>query len=431
MELLPSEQMEFDRIVRTIREVYELYGFIPLDTPLIERQEVLLAKAGGETEKQIYCFRKGESDLALRFDLTVPLARYVSEHYGELTFPFRRYHIGKVYRGERPQQGRFREFYQCDIDVIGDDKLGLFYDAEMPCVINDIFRRLGWSSFVVRISNRKLISGVLSSIGAEDQVTEVLRIVDKLEKVSSEQVREQLSEVGLGNEEVEKILSFSEIKGEPREVINKLKELDIDDPVFRQGVAELEEVSRRMESMGMPRDRYCIDLSIARGLDYYTGTVYETTLEEYPEIGSICSGGRYDDLAAQYTNRKLPGVGISIGLTRLFSQLQSRGLLKEQRSTPSRVLVVSLSPDGNEVLKIASCLRQEEGIAAEIGDTGKKVQKNLKYADRLGIPYVLLIGEDEIRKERFTIKDMRKGEQSEYGWTELISFLKEENDLGA
>ncbi len=430
MELLPSEQMEFDRIVRTIREVYELYGFIPLDTPLIERQEVLLAKAGGETEKQIYCFRKGESDLALRFDLTVPLARYVSEHYGELTFPFRRYHIGKVYRGERPQQGRFREFYQCDIDVIGDDKLGLFYDAEMPCVINDIFRRLGWSSFVVRISNRKLISGVLSSIGAEDQVTEVLRIVDKLEKVSSEQVREQLSEVGLGNEEVEKILSFSEIKGEPREVINKLKELDIDDPVFRQGVAELEEVSRRMESMGMPRDRYCIDLSIARGLDYYTGTVYETTLEEYPEIGSICSGGRYDDLAAQYTNRKLPGVGISIGLTRLFSQLQSRGLLKEQRSTPSRVLVVSLSPDDNEVLKIASCLRQE-GIAAEIGDTGKKVQKNLKYADRLGIPYVLLIGEDEIRKERFTLKDMRKGEQSEYGWTELTSFLKEGNDLGA
>lgn len=423
MELLPAEQIAFDRMMAVIREVYELYGFVPIDTPVIERAEVLLAKAGGETEKQIYRFTKGENDLTLRFDLTVPLARYVSEHVNGLTFPFRRYHIGKVYRGESPQKGRFREFYQCDIDVIGNGTLSLMNDAEIPCIIYDVFHRLDFGAFVVHISNRKLITGLLAYLGTERLAVDVMRAIDKIEKVGQKKVQELLTELGLADKAIASIFGFLAIKGLPVDIINQLRGLNITNEIFQNGISELSEVIRCIGILGMPQEFYNIDLSIARGLDYYTGTVYETILADHPKIGSICSGGRYDNLAEKYTTKKLPGVGISIGLTRLFSQLQSMGILNIGSATKTQVLVVSLLQDISVALEIASLLRSAS-IPTEVYFEDVKVKVRISYANKLGIPYVVFVGEDEVASNQFTIKDMETGCQAKISKGELAQYLR-------
>lgn len=424
MELLPKDQILFNKIKDTIRKTYESFGFIPIDTPLIERSEILLAKGGGETEKQIYRFTKGDTDMALRFDLTVPLARYVAQHFPNLTFPYRRYHIGKVYRGEKSQRGRFREFYQCDVDIIGNGKLSVVYDAEIPSIIYATFRNLGFEDFTVKINNRKVLNGFFASLNISSTV-DVLRSIDKLEKIGDSGVRAELKEIGLPESTVDKILSFIKIQGSDEEKLEALKALDIANEIFREGIEELETVIEYVKSFGVPEKNYMIDLTIARGLDYYTGTVYETFLDDYPEIGSVCSGGRYDNLAEFYTTQKLPGVGISIGLTRLFYQLNEAGLLEgDAPSTLTKVLVVPMDETCNEYsIKVANILR-EEGIVSEVHFEEAKVGKKLNYANKLDIPYVILIGEDEIRRQMVSLKDMKTGDQELITIEEAIKTVK-------
>lgn len=424
MELLPKDQILFNKIKDTIRKTYESFGFIPIDTPLIERSEILLAKGGGETEKQIYRFTKGDTDMALRFDLTVPLARYVAQHFPNLTFPYRRYHIGKVYRGEKSQRGRFREFYQCDVDIIGNGKLSVVYDAEIPSIIYATFRNLGFEDFTVKINNRKVLNGFFASLNISSTV-DVLRSIDKLEKIGDSGVRAELKELGLPESTVDKILSFIKIQGSDGEKLEALKALDITNEIFREGIEELETVIEYVKSFGVPEKNYMIDLTIARGLDYYTGTVYETFLDDYPEIGSVCSGGRYDNLAEFYTTQKLPGVGISIGLTRLFYQLNEAGLLEgDAPSTLTKVLVVPMDETCNEYsIKVANILR-EEGIVSEVHFEEAKVGKKLNYANKLDIPYVILIGEDEIRRQMVSLKDMKTGDQELITIEEAIKTVK-------
>ncbi len=424
MELLPKDQILFNKIKDTIRKTYESFGFIPIDTPLIERSEILLAKGGGETEKQIYRFTKGDTDMALRFDLTVPLARYVAQHFPNLTFPYRRYHIGKVYRGEKSQRGRFREFYQCDVDIIGNGKLSVVYDAEIPSIIYATFRNLGFEDFTVKINNRKVLNGFFASLNISSTV-DVLRSIDKLEKIGDSGVRAELKELGLPESTVDKILSFIKIQGSDEEKLEALKALDITNEIFREGIEELETVIDYVKSFGVPEKNYMIDLTIARGLDYYTGTVYETFLDDYPEIGSVCSGGRYDNLAEFYTIQKLPGVGISIGLTRLFYQLKEAGLLEgDAPSTLTKVLVVPMDETCNEYsIKVANILR-EEGIVSEVHFEEAKVGKKLNYANKLDIPYVILIGEDEIRRQMVSLKDMKTGDQELITIEEAIKTVK-------
>lgn len=425
MELVPAEQIEFDRIKAVIEDTYQKFGFIPLDTPLIERADILLAKAGGETEKQIYRFTKGENDLALRFDLTVPLARYVSEHANELVFPFRRSHVGKVYRGERAQKGRYREFYQCDIDIIGDGSLSLLSDAEIPSVINEVFSRLDFGPFVIRVSNRKLIMGLLTSLEAGDMSIGIMQTIDKLEKIGESEVRDLLATLGVPNNTIRTIFDFIAIKGSSEEVLAALRNLRVDNETFRAGVDELAEVVRYMGILGVSADRYVIDLTIARGLDYYTGTVYETVLRDHPGLGSICSGGRYDNLAETYTDRKLPGVGISIGLTRLFSQLKDAGLLRFGSATPTKVLVVPLIADVSVPLAIATTLREAD-MPTEVYFEDVKMKNKLAYANKLGIPFVVLVGEDEIATGEFTVKNMETGEQAKCVRDDIADYIKKE-----
>ena len=425
MELLPAEQLVFDRMRSVIEEVYRIYGFIALDTPVIERADVLLAKAGGETEQQIYRFTKGENDLALRFDLTVPLARYVSEHAHELTFPFRRSHIGKVYRGERPQKGRYREFYQCDIDIIGDGALSLMNDAEIPSVINEVFTRLDFGPFVIRISNRKLVTGLLVSLEAGNQSVGIIQAIDKLEKIGENEVRGLLVALGVPDNTIRAIFDFIAISGSSEDMLAALRNLGVENETFHKGVEELAEVVRHLGVLGVPADNYAIDLTIARGLDYYTGTVYETVLRDHPELGSICSGGRYDNLAEKYTDRKLPGVGISIGLTRLFSQLKEIGLLQFGMATPTNVLVVPLVADISVPLEIAMALR-EAGLPTEVYFEDVKMKNKLAYANKLGIPFVVLVGEDEIASGEFTVKNMQTGEQIACAKGDIATAVKKE-----
>lgn len=424
MELLPKDQILFNKIKDTIRKTYESFGFIPIDTPLIERSEILLAKGGGETEKQIYRFTKGDTDMALRFDLTVPLARYVAQHFPNLTFPYRRYHIGKVYRGEKSQRGRFREFYQCDVDIIGNGKLSVVYDAEIPSIIYATFRNLGFEDFTVKINNRKVLNGFFASLNISS-TADVLRSIDKLEKIGDSGVRAELKELGLPESIVDRILRFIKIQGSDGEKLEALKALDITNEIFREGIEELETVIDYVKSFGVPEKNYMIDLTIARGLDYYTGTVYETFLDDYPEIGSVCSGGRYDNLAEFYTTQKLPGVGISIGLTRLFYQLNEAGLLEgDAPSTLTKVLVVPMDETCNEYsIKVANILR-EEGIVSEVHFEEAKVGKKLNYANKLDIPYVILIGEDEIRRQMVSLKDMKTGDQELITIEEAIKTVK-------
>ena len=424
MELLPNEQILFNQIKEKIEKTYQKFGFLPLDTPILELSEVLLAKAGGETEKQIYRFEKGDTDISMRFDLTVPLAKYVAKNYGTLSFPFRRYQIGKVYRGERPQKGRFREFYQCDIDVIGDGELDIINDAEMPSIIYNLIKELGFEDFTIRINNRKVLNGLFESIEQKDNATEILRIIDKIDKIGKEKVIEELKKLELKKEQISKIIDFIEIQGSNDEKIEKLKNLAINNEQYKQGVQELSDLVKYVRLFGVPEKNFSIDLTIARGLDYYTGTVYETFLNDYRELGSVCSGGRYENLAENYTDKKLPGVGISIGLTRLFYKLNELNIIKAEKKSVSDILIIPLVEDLTIPIKVATELR-ESGINTEIYLNDKKLKAKFKYADKLQIPFVIIIGEDEIEQNKIKLKNMQTGEEKEI----KISNLKEEINL--
>lgn len=429
MELLPRDQLLFNGMVDTIRKTYESFGFIPVDTPVIEKAEVLLAKSGGDTAKQIYRFQKGENDLALRFDLTVPLARYVAQHYGELTFPFRRYHIGKVYRGEKPQKGRFREFYQCDIDIIGSGSLGIVYDAEIVSVIYSTFRALALGDFTIMLNNRKLLSGLFRSVGIPD-ATEALRAVDKIDKAGPDYVREELLKSGISEAAAEQIMRFVSLSGEPDEVIRELKGWEVQDELFHTGLEELATVCESIRALGVPESCFRLNLKIARGLDYYTGTVYETFLNAYPELGSICSGGRYDELASNYTRQSLPGVGISIGLSRLFYQLSQAGILSSgARATPTRLLIVPMDDTVSYALETAAALRAR-GISTEVYLSGGKMGKKFAYADKLGIPYAAVVGAEEKEKGTVMLKNMATGEQKEVDPASLFADGEADGEAG-
>ena len=425
MELKPNEQILFNQIKEKIEESYKRFGFLPLDTPILELSEVLLAKAGGETEKQIYRFTRGD-DLAMRFDLTVPLAKYVSKNYGELQFPFRRYQIGKVYRGERPQKGRFREFYQADIDIIGDGELSIMNDAEIPSIIYTTFKSLGFDDFTIRINNRKILNGLFEYLNIVELSTEIMRIIDKLEKIGKENVKLELLKLNIKEEIVDKILEFISISGDNEEKIEALEKLNIKNEVFEKGLFELKEVVKYIRLFGVPEENFSIDLTIARGLDYYTGTVYETFLDNYREIGSVCSGGRYDNLAENYTDKSLPGVGIAIGVTRLFDQLNDLKLIKTEKESISDVLVISTSDDVSECLPIANTFRKE-GINTEVYMNDKKMKAKFKYADKLKIPYVAIIGEDELKENKVSLKNLVTGKQDTINIQEAVEILKEYN----
>ena len=410
MELLPNEQILFEQMKQKIEKTYQKFGFLPLDTPILELSEILLAKAGGETEKQIYQFQKGDTDIAMRFDLTVPLSKYVAKNYGNLSFPFRRYQIGKVYRGEKAQKGRFREFYQCDIDIIGDGELSTINDAEIPSVIYNLIKELGFEEFTIRINNRKILNGLFEYINQKDNSVEILRIIDKIEKIGKDAVIEDLEEIGVSKEAIEKIINFIEIDGTTDEKLQKLQDLNIENETFKLGLEELISVVKYIRIFGVPDTHFKVDLTIARGLDYYTGTVYETFLNDYRELGSVCSGGRYENLAEYYTDKKLPGVGISIGLTRLFYKLNELGLIKAEKASMSDVLVIPMVDDLSKPIILANSLR-EKNMNTEIYLNDKKLKAKLKYADKLQIPYVIIVGEDEINSGVISVKNMITGEE--------------------
>ena len=424
MELLPAQQMKMERMMAVLRESYALYGFTPLDTPVIESAEVLLAKGGGETEKQIYRFQKGESDLALRFDLTVPLAKYVAAHYAELSFPFRRYQIGKVYRGERAQRGRFREFYQADIDIIGDGKLDILNEAEIPAVIYNTFTKLGLTKFKIRVNNRKLLNGFYRMNGMQEKAGEIMRTVDKLDKIGSEKVRQLLiDETKMLPCKAENVLDFMAICGTNAEVIEALERYRGMDGIFDQGLDELIAVTKYLKDFGVPEENFAVDLTIARGLDYYTGTVYETVMTEHPEIGSVCSGGRYDNLAEYYTDKQLPGVGISIGLTRLFYVLNEQGLLSDELITaPCDALVLPMTEELGFAVAAATALRKA-GVRTQLYGEKKKFKAKMGYADKLAVPFAVLIGEDEIQEGLLSVKDMATGEQVKLSPDEAAAYI--------
>ena len=426
MELLPAPQQQMERIMEILRRTYSLYGFTPLDTPVIESSEVLLAKAGGETEKQIYRFQKGDSDLSLRFDLTVPLAKYVALHYNELSFPFRRYQIGKVYRGERAQRGRFREFYQADIDIIGDGKLDITNEAEIPSIIYQTFSTLGLKRFQIRVNNRKILNGFYAMLDLTHESGAIMRTVDKLDKIGAAQVKELLmaEEIGLNAEQAGEIMRFIAIDGSNAEVLQALEGYRGRHPLFDEGLDELTTVARYLAAFGVPEDHFKVDLTIARGLDYYTGTVYETTMLDHPEIGSICSGGRFDNLAEYYTDKKLPGVGISIGLTRLFFVLEDQGYLNDQLNTaPADALILPMTEDLSAAIALATQLRSA-GVRTQLYGEQKKFKQKMSYADKLGVPYVIFLGEEEIASGVAAVKNMRTGEQVKVSPDEAVKLIQ-------
>lgn len=422
MELTPQDQILFNKLMDTIRMNFEKFGFLPLDTPVLEKSEILLAKGGGETEKQIYRFSKGDTDMSMRFDLTVPLARYVAMRYSDLSFPFRRYQISKVYRGERNQKGRYREFYQADIDVIGNETLDIINDAEIPSIIYAIFKDLDFGKFTIRLNNRKILNGFFNSLGIENS-QDVLRIVDKLEKIGEKEVKKELKEISIDDNAVDSIIEFMTITGTTDEKISKLRAMNVENERFNTGVDEMEQIFGYMRTFGVDENYVDFDLTIARGLDYYTGTVYETKLDDYPQLGSVCSGGRYEDLAGYYINQNLPGVGISIGLTRLFYQLKDAGIIKNEDNSLTQVLVISFDEYKNEGIELVTKLR-EAGIYSQLYTENGKLQKKMKYANALNIPYTIVLGESEAKENIYTLKNMHTGEQTVGSISELISCLK-------
>ena len=405
MELEPSSQLLFEKYKNIIESTYQKYSFTPIDTPVIEYANVLLAKAGGETEKQIYRLKKGDNDLALRFDLTVPLAKYVAKNYNELVFPFKRYQIGKVYRGERAQRGRFREFYQCDIDVIGDETLPLIYDAQIPVIIGEILTKMQIGKYVIRLNNRKILNGFFSNLNLTDFQTEILRIIDKIDKIGAVEVENEIKELTKYSKE---IMSFISITGSNDEILRQLEELKIEDEIFVEGLNELKEVVNYLKLMKF--NDYKIDLTIARGLDYYTGTVYETTLINNPEIGSVASGGRYENLAGYYTNKKLPGVGISIGLTRLFYNLLDAGVIKDYKKPIVDYLIIPMDGVDEFTFNIYNQYLNENK-KVEICMLDKNFKQKMKYANRLNVPYVIIVGENEKNNNEYVLKNMYDGSQ--------------------
>ena len=425
MELLPQPQQQMERIMDILRRTYSLYGFTPLDTPVIEASEVLLAKGGGETEKQIYRLQKGDADLALRFDLTVPLAKYVALHYNDLSFPFRRYQIGKVYRGERAQRGRFREFYQADIDIIGDGKLDITNEAEIPAIIYQTFTSLGLKRFQIRVNNRKILNGFYAMLGLTEQSGDIMRTVDKLDKIGAEKVRTLLvDECGVSAESADEILKFIAITGGNEQVLAALESYRGRNEVFDEGLDQLNTVVKYLSAFGIPAENFAVDLTIARGLDYYTGTVYETTLLDHPEIGSVCSGGRYDNLAEYYTDKQLPGVGISIGLTRLFYVLGEQGMLNPDLPTaPADVLILPMTADLTPAVTLATRLRAA-GVRTQLYTEQKKFKAKMNYADKLGVPYVVFLGDDEIAGNVVACKDMTSGEQTTLPFAETLALIQ-------
>ena len=422
MELLPAPQQQMERIMEVLRRTYALYGFTPLDTPLIEASEVLLAKGGGETEKQIYRFTKGDADLSLRFDLTVPLAKYVALHYNELSFPFRRYQIGKVYRGERAQRGRFREFYQADIDVIGDGKLDITNEAEIPAIIYQTFTELGLQRFQIRVNNRRILNGFYAMQGLTERAGDIMRTVDKLDKIGPDKVRALLTEdVGLTEGQAEEILKFIAITGSNDQVLAALEGYAGRNEVFDEGLAQLKTVVKYLGSFGVPEENFAVDLTIARGLDYYTGTVYETTLLDHPEIGSVCSGGRYDNLAEYYTDKQLPGVGISIGL---FYVLGEQKMLNDHLPTaPCDVLVLPMTEELSPAIDAATALRRS-GIRTQLYTEQKKFKQKMSYADKIRVPYVIFLGDDEIAAGLVACKDMASGEQTKLSADDTLALIR-------
>ena len=422
MELLPNEQILFNKMKDTIKNSYEKYGFLPLDTPIIEDANILLAKAGGETEKQIYRFMKGENDLALRFDLTVPLAKYVTEYYDKLSFPFKRYQIGKVYRGEKPQRGRYREFYQCDIDIIGDGELSVINDAELASVIYSTFTNLGFDDFTICINNRKILNGLFDGLGVKKNSVEILRIIDKIDKIGADKVKKELCEE-IPEDKVNTIIDFISISGNNDEKIKALEDMNISNDTWNEGLNDLKEVIKFIRIFMVPENNFKIDLTIARGLDYYTGTVYETFLNKYRNLGSVCSGGRYDNLTEYYSTRKMPGVGISIGLSRLFFQLTDNNIISIDNQSIADVLVISMDNNYQECAKIASILREND-LKVQVDFENKKIAKKFKYADKLNVNYVIVIGEDEIKNNVLTLKNMKTGEQQTIKIEEAIKIIK-------
>lgn len=428
MELAPKDQILFEKVKQKLEETYQMFGFFPIDTPVLEHSNILLAKAGGETEKQIYRFNKGDTDMTMRFDLTVPLAKYVAKNAGELTFPFKRYQIGKVYRGERAQQGRFREFYQADIDIIGDENLSIANDAEVPSIMYRVFTGLGLSDFTIRINNRKILNGLFAMLGLSDIATDVMRIIDKIDKIGKDNVEAELVDLGVSKDAADTILELLTFKGTNEEVLDRLKTFAGKNEMLDSGVSELCEVIYYIDKFGVPAGNYRVDLSIARGLDYYTGTVYETTFNRHPEIGSICSGGRYDNLAEYYTKKKLPGVGMSIGLTRLFYILNEFDYLNRDLDTVADLLIIPMTDDMASAVEISGVMR-EAGIRTQIYLEKKKFKHKIGYADKLGIPYAMFLGEDEINGNVVTIKNMKAAEgdtdkQVTVPVNEAVEFIK-------
>ncbi|QQK07718.1 histidine--tRNA ligase [Miniphocaeibacter halophilus] len=419
MELLPEDQVVFNKMKNIIEDTFKKYAFLPIDTPVMEKLEILLAKGGGETTKQVYTLKKGDTDIGLRFDLTVPLARYVAQHFNDLTFPFRRYHIGKVYRGERNQRGRYREFYQCDVDIIGNNSISIYNDAEIPSVMSEIFYKLGLKNFKYLFNNRKVLNGYFEFLGIEDFVF-ALRTIDKIEKIGVDNVKKELLENNISEETIDKLLDFLYFKGSNEEILEYLKNLNMDNDLFKEGLEELELVYYNMIAYGVNEENIEIKLSITRGLDYYTGSVYETIIPGYESLGSICSGGRYDDLAGNYTKQKLPGVGLSIGLTRLYFQLKEANLLNLDVKMPFDAIILPMKGYEGESIELLTRLRKNDKIVQAYMEGGK-LKKQFNYADKLNIPYVIVIGEDEVKNNFYTLRNMKTGEQKTVDFEYLVN----------
>jgi len=416
MELLPNQQIAFNKMMDKIKEIYKLYGFRPIETPILERAEVLLAKEGSDTDKQIYRFKKGDSDIALRFDLTVPLARYIAQYQNDLVFPFKVGNIGKVYRGEKPQAGRFREFYQCDTDIIGRDTLDIAYDAEIVNVIYSLFTNLGFTKFMIKVNNRKILNGFFQSLNIKNPL-EVLKTLDKMDRLGESKVEQELREIDLDNKTIKEIFQFVKIE---ENIIEKLKDLNIDNEIYREGVEELEYVNNKVKESGITKNNFRIDLALSRGLDYYTGTVFEVELTDYPQFGSVAGGGRYDNLTSYYTENKFPGVGITFGLTRLFDCLLKNNLVDIDQQTSTKVLIIGMEGFDKYVIDLSRQLREED-INTEIMSD---LKNGFKYADKLNIPYVIVVGEEEVKSSKYTLKDMRSGEQEMVKIEELLERIK-------